>query len=189
VDGYSSEEMGYIALQCPVSGAYHVMAESILVEILDASGNACAPGEVGEVVVTTLHNGAMPLLRYALGDHAEAGAPCACGRGLPTIARVLGRVRNLLTLPSGKRVRLSFHRQFKEFPGVRQYQLIQRTLHEIEARLLVDAPLDADAEGRLRAALQQVMGYAFHISFIYFSDELPRGPNGKFDDFVSRLPV
>lgn len=187
VDGYSSEEMGYIALQCPVSGAYHVMSESVLVEIIDEHGKPCAPGAVGQVVVTTLHNVAMPLLRYTLGDHAEVGAPCACGRGLPTIARILGRVRNLLTLPSGQRIRLSFHRQFKEFPMVRQYQLIQRTLEEIETRLLVDAPLTEQTETRLRNALQAVMGHPFHISFIYFSDELPRGPSGKFDDFVSRL--
>lgn len=65
VDGYSSEEMGYITLQCPVSGAYHVMAESVLVEIIDDEGKPCAPGEVGQVVVTTLHDGAMPLLLHA----------------------------------------------------------------------------------------------------------------------------
>ena len=188
VDGYSSEEMGYIALQCPTSEALHVMSESVLVEIVDESGQPCAPGEIGQVVVTTLHNVAMPLVRYALGDHAEAGAPCACGRGLPVIARVLGKIRNLVTLPSGKRFRPRFIDEFAAFPMVRQYQLIQRSLQDVEARLVVDAPLTAEIETRLRQALQGAIGYPFHISLIYFSGDLPRGPRGKFEEFVSRMP-
>ena len=188
VDGYSSEEMGYIALQCPTSEALHVMSESVLVEIVDESGQPCAPGEIGQVVVTTLHNVAMPLVRYALGDHAEAGAPCACGRGLPVIARVLGKIRNLVTLPSGKRFRPRFIDELEAFPMVRQYQLIQRSLQDVEARLVVDAPLTAEIETRLRQALQGAIGYPFHISLIYFSGDLPRGPRGKFEEFVSRMP-
>ncbi|MGH7125970.1 MAG: phenylacetate--CoA ligase family protein, partial [Stellaceae bacterium] len=75
-DMYSAVEVGYIALQCPEQEHYHVQMEAALVEILDAKGNPCAPGEVGEVVVTPLHNYATPLIRYALGDYAEVGAPC-----------------------------------------------------------------------------------------------------------------
>jgi phenylacetate-CoA ligase len=189
VDGYSSEEMGYIALQCPISDALHVMSESVLLEIVDDDGKPCAPGQIGQVVATTLHNVAMPLLRYALGDHAVAGAPCACGRGLPTITQVLGKIRNLVTLPSGKRFRPRFIDEFMEFPMVRQYQMIQRSLEDVEARLVVDKPLTAEVETRLRTVLQGAIGYPFHISFIYFSGELPRGPRGKFEEFVSRLPV
>lgn len=70
--------------------AYHVQAENVLLEVLDGDGRACAPGQVGRVVISTLHNLAMPLLRCEIGDHAEVGAPCACGRGLPTLTRVLG---------------------------------------------------------------------------------------------------
>ncbi len=187
VDGYSSQELGYIGLQCPVSGALHVMSESVLVEILDDNGRPCVPGAVGQVVATGLHNVAMPMLRYALGDYAEVGAPCACGRGLPTISRVLGRVRNLMTLPSGQRVRLALVDQFGAFPMVRQYQVIQRSIHDMEARLAIDVPLSAEQESQLRAALQSAMGHPFHISFIYFSSGLPRKAGGKFEEFVSRL--
>ena len=189
VDGYTSQELGYIALQCPVSSAFHVMSESVLLEIINDEGKLCAPGEVGQVVVTGLHNAAMPLVRYALGDHAEAGAPCTCGRGLPAIARILGRVRNMATLPSGARKRLALVDAFSHFERVRQYQVIQHSLHEMEARLLVEAPLSAEEEARLRASLQGIMGYPFHISFVYFSGELPRKSGSKFEEFVSRLPT
>ena len=96
VDVYSAEEVGYIALQCPEHEHYHVQAESVLVEILDERGAPAPPGETGRVVVTDLHNFAMPLVRYEIGDYAEVGEPCACGRGLPVLRRIVGRVRNML---------------------------------------------------------------------------------------------
>ena len=189
VDGYSSEEMGYIALQCPISDAYHVLSDSVLVEVIGDNGKPCAPGEMGQVVVTGLHNFAMPMVRYAVGDYAEVGGPCACGRTLPTIARIVGKIRNLITLPSGKRYRPIFVKDMKEFPMIRQYQMIQRSLEDIEARLVVDKPLSAEMEARLRSVLQNAAGHPFHFSLVYFSGELPRGPRDKFEDFISRLPA
>jgi phenylacetate-CoA ligase len=87
---YSANETGYLALQCPLSGHYHVQSETVLVEVLDEVGRACRPGETGAVVVTPLQNFAMPLLRYSLGDFAEVGSPCACGRHLPVLKEILG---------------------------------------------------------------------------------------------------
>jgi phenylacetate-CoA ligase len=93
-DVYAAAEAGCIALQCPGSEHYHVQSESVLVEVLDGWNRACAPGTVGRVVVTTLQNFAMPLVRYDIGDLAEVGAPCPCGRGLPVLTRIAGRVRD-----------------------------------------------------------------------------------------------
>ena len=92
-DMYSTEETGYIALQCPESRQLLVQAEGAYVEILDERNRSCSPGEVGSVVVTPLHNYAMPLIRYVVGDFAEVGGAAACGRGLQVIERVLGRTR------------------------------------------------------------------------------------------------
>jgi phenylacetate-CoA ligase len=91
-DSYSCEEAGYLAMQCPEREVLHVQSENLLLEVVGDDGRPCGPGETGRVLVTSLHNFATPLIRYDLGDRAEVGAPCACGRGLPVIARVLGRV-------------------------------------------------------------------------------------------------
>ncbi len=93
VDAYSAQEGGYMAMQCPKHDHYHVQSETVMLEVVDPDGRACAPGEVGLVVVTPLHNFAMPLVRYVQGDYAEAGGRCDCGRGLPVLSRILGRVR------------------------------------------------------------------------------------------------
>ena len=102
-DNYSSAEAGIIALQCPTGGLYHTMSEALVVEILDDDDRPCAEGEVGRVVLTDLHNFASPLIRYDIGDYAEVGGPCSCGRTLPTLRRVLGRKRNLLMKADGTR--------------------------------------------------------------------------------------
>jgi phenylacetate-CoA ligase len=90
-DVYIADEAGCIALQCPDHDHYHVQSEGVLVEVLDGEGKACAPGAVGRVVVTTLQNFAMPLVRYDIGDLAEVGDLCPCGRGLPVLRRIARR--------------------------------------------------------------------------------------------------
>ena len=187
-DVYSSQELGYIALQCPVSGQYHVMAESVLVEVLNPAGQPCAPGETGRLVISSLHDYAMPLIRYELRDYATVGTPCACGRTLPTLAAIAGRERNMVRLPDGTThwPLVGFHR-FREIAPVRQYQLIQQALQSIEVRLVCDRALTAAEESELGAVICTALGYPFELRFAYYEGELPRAANGKFEEFVSRL--
>ena len=186
VDGYSSQELGNIALQCPHSDLYHVMAESLIVEIIDDAGNACKIGQVGRVVATDLHNFATPLIRYDIGDYAEVAAPCSCGRGLPALKRIIGRERNLIVMPDGTRhwPLVGFHR-FRDVAPVIQYQLIQQTRETIEIRLVVETPLTPAQEDSLRGIVQEALGHPFALHFVYFDNALPRAANGKFDEFVS----
>ena len=99
----SSSEGGVIAIECPDSGMLHVQSESVLVEILRDSGEPCAAGEVGEIVVTPLYNYATPLIRYRTGDYVERGPACPCGRSLPTIRRIAGRREHMFRFPDGQR--------------------------------------------------------------------------------------
>ena len=137
VNMYSSQEVGYIALQCPAHDHYHVQSESLLVEVLDDAGEPCSAGQVGRVVITSLHNFGMPLIRYELGDYAEVGGRCPCGRGLPVLTRILGRQRNLLTLPTGEQRWPIFTAgdRPEELPAFYQFQVVQTSLEEIETPL------------------------------------------------------
>lgn len=188
-DMYSAEEVGYIALQCPEREHYHVQAENLLVEILDEKGMPCEPGQIGRVVITTLHNFAMPLLRYANGDYAEAGGACSCGRGLPVLERILGRQRNMVTLPGGRQHWPSFPSEaWLGIAPIRQIQLVQRTVEQIEARLVLPRDLTADEETRLVAALQECLGHPFRIA-LNRVEQIPRAANFKYEDFVSEVPA
>lgn len=187
VDVYSSQEMGYIALQCPQSEHYHLQCENALVEILDGQDQPCKAGEIGRLVVTGLHNFATPLIRYELGDYAEVGPPCQCGRGLPVITRILGRQRNMLMLPSGEmRWPLVGFKDYAQIAPIRQFQFVQKSPELIEMRLVTDRPLTATEEARLKELIQQSLGYPFQLTLIY-QQAIPRHRNGKFEEFISEI--
>lgn len=185
-DLYSAVEVGTVALQPRQGSHYLVQAERILVEILDASGAPCRPGTIGRVVATPLHNFAMPLLRYDLGDFAEAGGADPGGSGLPVLNRVMGRVRNLLTLPSGERIFPSFIHAVRAEPAVRQFQIVQKSRERLELRLAVAAPLDAAREEGLAARLAHALGHRFALDFIYV-ESIAADPSGKYEDFKSEV--
>ena len=184
IDVYSTREAGYLALQCPDSDGYHMQSESVLVEILREEGSACAAGESGRVVVTPLHNFAFPLVRYAVGDYAEAGGPCGCGRGLPVIRRILGRSRNLMKLPDGStRWPVFGIPKFRSIAPIRQFQFIQRSLEELEIRLAVERPITEDEQRRFGQYILDQLGHPFRLRWT-FVPEISLSRSGKFEDFV-----
>lgn len=197
VDGYSSQEVGYIALQCPQAEHYHVQAESVLVEVLDDDGEPCRPGEVGRVVITTLKNYAMPLIRYAIGDYAEVGAVgkegCPCGRGLPVLQRIVGRQRNMAILPDGRRVwpcisdRLVGRSQDVGLPPVRHFQVIQKLPDFAELKLVAARPLAEAEEAMVRAMIDSAFGWPMTTQITYV-DSIPRGAGGKFEEYRCEIP-
>ena len=189
VDAYSSEEVGYIALQCPEHNHYHIQAESVWVEILNEHGRPCKPGETGRIIVTDLHNYAMPIIRYDIGDYAQLGDTCDCGRGLPVIKRILGRVRNMLITPDGDRLWPNpYIAAFSKVSGqkIRQAQLIQTRTDTIEVVLATDTPLNTTQESVLIEFLQDKLHYDFNFQFTY-CDEIKRSASGKFEEFKSNI--
>lgn len=188
VDTYSSKEMGYIASQCPEHENLHVHAENVLVEVLDSDNKPCQPGEIGKLVITSLYNYAMPLIRYQIGDYAEVGEPCPCGRGLPVLKRILGRERNMLRLPNGE-VRWPIiggpiPAHFNLPP--RQYQVVQKSLDIIEVRLASERPFTAEETESVTTAFKKAFEHDFEIRWVYV-DEFPQSPSGKFEEFISEI--
>lgn len=185
-DVYSSEEFGNIALQCPVhADNYHIQAENLLVEIVDDNDAPCAPGEIGRVLISTLHNFTMPLLRYEIGDYAQVGDACECGRGLPTIRRIVGRRRNTLRLPGGRSHWPSFpYEDFKPIADFRQIQIIQHHIAAIEVRLAGIAPMTGEREALFSAKLCDLLHGQFSIRYSY-PELIAPSTGGKFEDFLS----
>ncbi len=186
VSNYSTAETGYIALQCPTSPTLHVQSEACLVEILDAASNPVPPGASGRVIVTPLHNFATPLLRYQIGDEAEPGEPCPCGRGLPILKRIVGRVSDYLIHPDGRRQQVIAFDMTK-ISAVKEYQTIQKSLHRIEVLLAVGRPLTDDEIGKVRSSVTTIVGTGFEIVLSY-CDRIPRTAAGKLRAVRSELP-
>lgn len=187
VDAYSAQEVGYIALQCPEHTHYHVQSESLIVEVLDAHDRPCGAGEVGRVVVTTLHNFATPLLRYEIGDYAEVGEPCPCGRGLPVLTRILGRERNMLHYPDGRTSwPLILSARLRNATPYEQLQLEQVTPSKIIVRVVPDGELSEAGAARLTAALSDCFGFRFDYELERVA-AIARSASGKYEELISRV--
>ena len=158
----------------------------MLVEILDERWRPCAPGAIGRVVVTALHNLATPLIRYDLGDYAALGEPCTCGRGLPVIRRVRGRVRNLVQTPDGRHYWPVDLGKIRAVPLIRQAQFVQSTIDTIQLNIVADRPVTATEELQAAEAVRAALGHPFNVVLVRV-DEIRRGPTGKFEEFMSLL--
>jgi phenylacetate-CoA ligase len=187
-DTYGAQEVGHIAAQCCDCGEYHISAETCLVEILRDDGSRAAPGEIGRVIVTPLYNYAMPFVRYELGDLAEVGtANPSCGRGLPTLRRILGRDRNLFRFRDGTKVWPSAGRLY-EFIALKQFQVVQTDFDHVEIRYVPEPaapPVDLSVvTQRIRSALRQPVDVTVRAV-----GAIQRSRNGKHEDFISLVPT
>ena len=163
------------------------MAETLIVEILDQSGEPCGPGETGRVVITDFTNFATPLIRYEIGDYAEVGGR-HCGRWLPLLQRILGRHRNLMVLPDGRRQWPSpGHGRFRAIAPVLQFQIIQTARNVIEAHFVVSRSPTTDEEAALREAILSGLGHPFTAIMKYHDTPLPRSAGGKFEEFICKV--
>lgn len=185
---YSAAETGYMALQCPEhEDRYHVQSEFVLLEVLDPEGRPCEPGTIGSVFVTPLHSFATPLLRYEIGDEAELGEACPCGRGLPVLRRIVGRVNDYLVTPSGQRHRVeSGYYRLCKISAIREFQLIQRAVDHVELAVVLARPLTEQETADLRAMLEHDFSSELRFT-IAVRDALPRTEAGKLRTFVSEL--
>ena len=187
IDAYSSEEAGYISIQCPGHVHHHIISEGMKVEVLDEDGQPCGPGETGRVVVTPLHNFAMPLFRYEVGDYAEMGSPCSCGRTLPVLNRVLGRTRDRVRMPDGgSKIAFWGAQHLYKLPAIVQHQVAQVALDTMEYRIVARRPLTVDEEAQLVKMLRDSLGYPFNVRFVYL-DAIARSVSGKYQDFRSEI--
>jgi phenylacetate-CoA ligase len=100
-DQYGAYEAHSLAFEC-VKKRMHINADSLIMEFVK-DGEPVAPGESGDILITSLWNQAMPFIRYKVGDRGvPSDEVCACGRGLPLIENLEGRIEDSLVTPSGE---------------------------------------------------------------------------------------
>lgn len=187
-DSYSSQEMGSIASKCPESDLYHTMDQNLIVEVVDDQGQSVTAGSIGRVVITDLHNYASPMIRYSIGDYAERGPECSCGRGLLTLKRIVGRERNLIIQPDGRRYwPMVGMYNFDELDFIiRKYQVIQHSREMIEYKIVTDDPITEAQRESLIAIARKALGDAFTYTVTRYEKDWPLPPNGKFEEFVCK---
>lgn len=179
---YGCREVSVIASECPAHQGLHTMAEGLLVEVVTPNGPA-KPGEVGSILVTDLLNHAMPLIRYRIGDMgAWATGHCPCGRSLPRLEKIAGRVTEFLVGADGQLVSGVFLATYvvAQRPSLGQVQIHQRRAGHVVYRLCPGPGFDPVADGvYLDRATRQYLGPTATAALEPVA-ELPRAASGKF---------
>jgi phenylacetate-CoA ligase len=186
-DLYSAREVGYIASQCPGGFGYHVHDENVLVEVLDDDGHPCIAGQPGKVVVTSLMNYGLPLIRYEIGDYAVTiEGPCPCGRNLSRLSHIIGRQRGQLIRPDG-RIMFSHYLNsgIRKAGAIRQFQVIQHERDRIEVIIVPMPGFGAEQERRIFETFQSEFGCPIRVT-VTCVPYIERAPGGKYLDFVCK---
>jgi len=189
-DKYGAREFSGIAHECDAHRGYHVNAESYIVEVV-RDGRAAADGEVGEVLVTDLNNRCVPVIRYRLGDLAVATSrACPCGRGLPLIERVIGRLQSVVLGSNGRYLPATFFAHFfKEYEyAVARYQVVQETRDRIDVRIIRRSRFTKHTEEEIRRALAGVLGQDMTIR-IELVETLELGRTGKAPSCICKIDI
>jgi len=187
-DTYGCREVMMIGSECEAHDGMHTAMENLIVELVvrepDGTVRAARPGESGEVVVTDLHNLACPMIRYVNGDVATArapDAPCSCGRTLPRIGPIEGRVTETLFDGAGNPVSgLVFNILLAVIGNVtRNFQVTQRKDRSIVMKL-VPAEGERIPEREEQLLRQQTAKYLPGAPFmIEYVKDIPLSPAGK----------
>jgi phenylacetate-CoA ligase len=189
---YGLNELGIVASKCVEGDRYHVHSEHAHVELVGADGRPAAPGEFGRILVSTVNNFAMPLLRYDADDFARVlDGPCPCGRTLPSFGEVVGRYRRIAFLPPGvwncwtriNRVVEGMPRELTR--ELRQYQLQHFRDGRFLLRIAAAGALPDGFFAVLRGAWEEGREGAAPELEIALLDRIPHEAGTKFQNFVS----
>jgi phenylacetate-CoA ligase len=191
-DKYGAREFSGIAYECEAHTGHHVVAEGYLVEVL-RDGQPVKPGEMGEIVITDLNNFCLPFIRYRLGDLGVAVDPdfaCPCGRGLPLIGNIEGRVQSIIQGTHGQFLPGSFFPHYlKEFDyAIQKFQVVQEEANAITFHVVKGGRFSDDVLAEVLATFRQHLGEDLRID-VRFVDNIEMVRTGKRLASVSRLKV
>ncbi len=183
-DQYGLNDGGAMILECPTHEGYHIMAEKALVEIIKG-GEKTTRGEEGEIITTDLYNYAMPFIRYATGDLAvTTDMKCSCGRGLPLVKSIKGRIINAIVLKNGNRISglpltdIFEHIEGRQRQSFEQYQIVQRDFGRIIVKIVKDINYQEENTSIITREFKKHLGQDMNIE-IELVDNIPVTEAGK----------
>lgn len=184
---YATRELACMSCECEAHTGLHASIENVYIEILK-DGQPADAGEVGDVVVTNLNNYGMPFIRYRVEDmgawHVEDH--CPCGRELPMMDLVQGRRVDMFRTRDGRTVWGGFASPLFGMKGVKQFQLVQKSLDHVVARIVKDADLEEARLSEIERTVKIALGDQVTTEF-EFLDEIPVYDSGKYRYAISEI--
>jgi phenylacetate-CoA ligase len=196
LDQYGCSEVNRIAWQCPEQLGYHMDVDSVITQIVDEEGFEVSKGEEGEVVLTSLYNFTMPLIRYSLGDIGRLSEDtCSCWRSFPLMKSIEGRRDSFIKMPGGElvspRVLTVGVSAFRFYSKIDQFRIVQKRPDFFEVSLKVDDKqinrelLAEELDIHLRTLLEaEEKGVVFNVKFV---DSIPLSETGRLGAVFSEV--
>lgn len=188
-DTYGCGEGIQISAQCGQMDTYHIHDLDVIVEFLDDEGNPVAAGEAGNLILTRLHPGPMPLIRYQVGDVGVRGdgRRCECGRGFQVMESIQGRDTDVVVTPSGNRLIVHFFTGICEhFPEIQAFQVVQEEFESMVLRIVPTKDYSQASTERIVSALRAKGAPDLRID-VELVPEIPTAPSGKRRFVISKV--
>lgn len=187
-DRYGCEEVSLIAAECELHQGLHLNIEHLYIEFLREDDTPAAAGEPGRIIVTDLMNRAMPFIRYQVEDVGVPSARrCSCGRGLPLMETVSGRVADFLVTPDGTRVAgvSLIENTLTKMVGIAQMQIVQETREDIRLNVVRSEDYPESTTAELTNYFAGIFG-GMCIDIVFVDEILPE-KSGKFRFSICRV--
>jgi phenylacetate-CoA ligase len=189
-DYFALAERTVFSGECDRHRGHHVAMEYGAAEVVDGEGLPVPRGTVGQLVGTTLHNFAMPLIRYATNDRtALRDETCPCGRGLELMDDVTTKAEDVLTLKDGRLISPSvLTHPFKPLGCIEGSQIVQTAPDAVTVRIVPGQGFTQTLADHLVADLQARLGADVRIG-VQIVDRLETSATGKFKWVISHVPL
>ena len=190
-DAYGLNDGGVSAYECAEHNGLHIDTERSIMEVVDDSGCQMEEG-VGSILATSLHNYAMPFIRYDTGDMGhiiEDVCGCGCGRGSRLLKEVMGRSVDVLLTPEGKSIHGWFFLLiFWEYcKGIKEYQVVQEKIDKIVIKMVIDDDFNEKQVETIRDVIKRKSsGWDIEFRFV---DEIERTKAGKYKFIINELKI
>lgn len=187
-DYFGAAERVVFATECDRHEGHHLADEYGYTELLDDDGVAVPVGTLGKLVATSLHNIAMPLIRYVTNDMTALRAtPCSCGRQLPLVDDVATKAEDLLTLRDGRLISPSvLTHPFKPLTSIAESQVVQEDLDTVIVKVVPTDRFGPEDERHLVEGLEERLGAGVTVRVERVTG-LERTKSGKFKWVISKV--
>ncbi len=188
-DYYSGRDTSLQAAECPEHTGYHLSIENAVVEFVKENDHV-SPGETGKIILTDLCNYAMPFIRYEIGDlGTPSNENCPCGRNLPLMKSLNGRIFDFILTPEGKHILGEyFHIIIIDYNihGIKEFQIIQESLNKLIVYIVKNPDETIDDSSRFISLIQKEVGEEVKIELKYASS-IQRTSSGKLRHVISKI--
>ena len=189
---YGSRELGSIASECKSHMGMHIFTNHNFIEIMDESNQPVIDGKLGNIIVTSLNNYSMPLIRYKIGDVGKKSIKnCKCEIAYPMLEEVIGRSTDILKASDGTIVLPEYMIHLigvsSNDGSISKFQIVQDRLGHIQIKVVLrnERSLEEALQNEITSKIQILMGQTT-VEFLVVSD-IPKTSSGKYLYIKSNL--